>query len=100
MRRQRVVSLRRALMARKYIVEAFLVEHVDRFGKTVEQVGRGVWKIPILRWRASPPTTNSLVVFTFAAAIALSETARTPGGSIRPFCEPDTVMSTPHSSCR
>ena len=40
--------------------------------------------------------------YFFDAASALSETAvnDSPGGSIRPFCEPPTVTSTPHSSCR
>ncbi len=37
-----------------------------------------------------------------AAFIAFSETpvSPMPGGSISPFCEPDTVTSTPHSSMR
>src|SRR6202008_5011317 len=37
-----------------------------------------------------------------ATASAFSPTALNdrPGGSIRPFCEPPTVTSTPHSSCR
>ena len=36
------------------------------------------------------------------ASIAFRETALklSPAGSIRPFCEPPTVTSTPHSSCR
>ena len=36
------------------------------------------------------------------AASAFGETALkdNPGGSIRPFCEPATVTSTPHSSMR
>ena len=36
------------------------------------------------------------------ASSALSEMALNdrPGGSIRPFCEPATVTSTPHSSWR
>jgi hypothetical protein len=39
---------------------------------------------------------------SLAAPIALSLTALNdrPGGSIKPFCEPATVTSTPHSSCR
>src|SRR6267143_1959571 len=38
----------------------------------------------------------------FAAASALSLTALkpNPGGSMRPFCEQQTVTSTPHSACR
>ena len=40
--------------------------------------------------------------FGSEAASALGETQlkESPGGSIRPFCEPATVTSTPHSSCR
>ncbi len=36
------------------------------------------------------------------AASAFSDTALKlrPAGSIRPFCDPPTVTSTPHSSCR
>ena len=36
------------------------------------------------------------------ASIAFAETALklSPAGSIRPFCEPPTVTSTPHSSWR
>ena len=36
------------------------------------------------------------------AAIAFGESALKlmPGGSIKPFCEPLMVTSTPHSSCR
>ncbi|MNT94057.1 hypothetical protein D3C72_2356650 [compost metagenome] len=38
----------------------------------------------------------------FATSSALGDTALKlmPGGSMRPFCEPLTVTSTPHSSCR
>src|ERR1700758_4176406 len=41
-------------------------------------------------------------VDVFAASSALSLTALNdmPGGSIRPFCAPPTVTSTPHSSWR
>src|ERR1017187_5964184 len=42
-----------------------------------------------------------LVGLALAAANALSEIALNPkpGGSIRPFCEQDTVTSTPQASC-
>ena len=42
------------------------------------------------------------MVLVFDAASALSETALKlrPGGSIRPFCEPDTVTSTPQRRAR
>ena len=42
------------------------------------------------------------VLESLAARIAFSLTpvSPTPGGSIRPFCEPETVTSTPHSSMR
>src|SRR3569833_4174378 len=35
------------------------------------------------------------------ASIAFGDSALKlmPGGSIKPFCEPETVTSTPHSSC-
>ncbi len=37
-----------------------------------------------------------------AASMALGDTALKlmPGGNMSPFCEPETVTSTPHSSCR
>ena len=42
------------------------------------------------------------VLVGFAAARAFSETALkpSPGGSMKPFCDPATVTSTFHSSCR
>ena len=38
--------------------------------------------------------------FDASSALALTALNDRPGGSIRPFCEPETVTSTPHSSCR
>ena len=38
--------------------------------------------------------------FDAARALALAALNDRPGGSISPFCEPATVTSTPHSSCR
>ena len=35
-----------------------------------------------------------------ASAFSLTALKPSPGGSISPFCEPPTVTSTPHSSCR
>ncbi|MNY34475.1 hypothetical protein D3C86_1688210 [compost metagenome] len=35
-----------------------------------------------------------------ATALALTALNDRPGGSISPFCEPETVTSTPHSSWR
>src|ERR1700677_697874 len=35
-----------------------------------------------------------------ASALSLTALKPSPGGSIRPFCEPAMATSTPHSSCR
>jgi len=43
---------------------------------------------------------GSAAVLAAARAFALMALNDKPGGSIRPFCEPATVTSTPHSSCR
>jgi hypothetical protein len=43
---------------------------------------------------------GSLEVFAAASALSLIALNDMPGGSIRPFCAPPTVTSTPHSSCR
>ena len=42
----------------------------------------------------------SLEVLLAASALSLIALNDRPGGSIRPFCEPATVTSTPHSSWR
>src|SRR3954468_8179822 len=39
-------------------------------------------------------------VLPAASALALIALNDNPGGSMSPFCEPATVTSTPHSSCR
>ena len=39
-------------------------------------------------------------VFDAASALSLTALNDMPGGSIRPFCAPPTVTSTPHSSWR
>ena len=43
---------------------------------------------------------GSLADFDTARAFSEIALKERPGGSIRPFCEPPTVTSTPHSSCR
>src|SRR6185295_152507 len=43
---------------------------------------------------------GSLEDFVAARALSLTALKPRPGGSIMPFCEPPTVTSTPHSSCR
>ena len=48
------------------------------------------------------PSAREAGIADFDASIAFGDSALKPrpGGSIRPFCEPVTVTSTPHSSCR
>jgi hypothetical protein len=43
---------------------------------------------------------GSFAVVAAASAFALIALNDNPGGSIRPFCDPATVTSTFHSSCR
>ena len=46
---------------------------------------------------------NDFGIFEFfdaASALSLTALNDMPGGSIRPFCAPPTVTSTPHSSWR
>ena len=43
---------------------------------------------------------GSLAVLLAASALSLMALNDMPGGSIRPFCAPPTVTSTPHSSWR
>src|SRR5438128_1051985 len=43
---------------------------------------------------------GSLEFFDAASALSLTALNDMPGGSIRPFCAPPTVTSTPQSSCR
>ena len=74
----------------------------DRFGIKVDFIP-GDW-----RRGADPAAIEARLaedrgsVLAFEAAIAFSEMALKlrPGGSISPFCEPETVTSTPHSSWR
>ena len=52
-------------------------------------------------WRASPSSCAAVWLISAArSALALMALKLRPGGSIRPFCEPATVTSTPHSSWR
>ena len=44
--------------------------------------------------------SGSLAFCDAATALSLSALNESPGGSIRPFCEPPTVTSTPQASCR
>ena len=64
--------------------------------------GTGAWEAALVNTLS--PGDRVLMAETghFAAARARSEIAlnERPGGSIRPFCEPATVTSTPHSSAR
>ena len=54
--------------------------------------------------RASRPTPSRRAAaapcFDAASALALIALKLRPGGSIRPFCDPASVTSRPHSSCR
>ena len=43
---------------------------------------------------------GSFAALCAASALSLIALNDRPGGSIRPFCEPPTVTSTPHSSWR
>ena len=43
---------------------------------------------------------GSFEVFDAASALSLTALNDMPGGSIRPFCAPPMVTSTPHSSWR
>ena len=44
------------------------------------------------------PAPGKLAVFAARNAFSLTALKERPGGSIKPFCEPPTVTSTPHSS--
>ena len=95
-----------AVVPREHLRQAFFEQHLERFVQAVEQVGRRrVGEVAVrVRSRASPPSPSTSAAASRAcdAASALSLTAlnESPGGSIRPFCEPATVTSTPHSSWR
>ncbi len=43
---------------------------------------------------------GSFAVVEARSALSLTALNDMPGGSIRPFCAPPMVTSTPHSSCR
>ena len=95
------------VVAREHVVEALLVQHVDGLGQAVQQVGA-----PACRGRSRPcwrPIISSHDQNRLGQLgrlgggqrlVAHGIEATRPGGSISPFCEPATVTSTPHSSCR
>ena len=99
-------GFRVAVVAREDVREAFFLEHRDRLAQAVEQVGgRRVGKEAVgVRRRSSrsSPRTSAAASPTCSPRAPSREIALNdrPGGSMRPFCEPPTVTSTPHSSWR
>ena len=95
-----------AVVAGEDALEALLVQHVDGLGQAVEQVGGGrVGEEAVLvggqHLLPGEIGLGQLRPSSLAAsAFSLTALKPRPGGSIRPFCEPPTVTSTPHSSWR
>ena len=93
-------------VAREHVLQPLLAQHRERLAQAVEQVGgRRVGPEALRGWRRGSAPSPSR-----SAAAARARTRRAPSrdtalkprpaGSIRPFCEPPTVTSTPHSSWR
>ena len=86
------------------VIEPFLLQHRQRLPQPEQQVGRrrvGEEARRVGREHVVPVPVGARQPAVLFAASAFSDIALKlrPGGSIRPFCEPATVTSTPQASC-
>ena len=96
----------KAQMAVENPRQPFFGQHVQRFTKTEQQIGRRRRReVSARRWRRAsaprPSTTRGNPAWRDAAsARSLMALKLRPGGNIKPFCDPASVTSSPHSSWR
>ena len=94
-----------AEVAGEDVVHALLVQHPQRFLQPVEQVGvRGVRRLAVLarseHLRPVPEGLGQRGFLVRLESLLADRVEGDAGGSMRPFCDPDTVTSTFHSSWR